>query len=109
MVMLNRREVRKRMLLDLIAHPLTLLLMTIGVTLLLVAWAMVRNTGLMLFGAAAALTGAAVTALTRFFLFGELIAKKVGDEITRDTHLERQRALDELERMLAGDSDGSAA
>jgi len=107
--MMERKTVQKRMLLDLIAHPLTLILITASVTLLLVAWALVRQTGIFLFGALAALAGAAATALTRFFLFGERIAKKVGDEIQQERNHERDCALDSLEKTLAQDGDGRGA
>lgn len=104
--MLERKEVQKRMLLDLIAHPLTLLLVTSSVTLFLVAWALVRQTGVLLFGAFSTLAAALATGLTRFFLFGEQIAKKVSDEVQQERNSERERALDKLANALSRDGDG---
>jgi hypothetical protein len=103
--MLDKGEFRKRLLLRLATHPLTLLPLVAGVTLLLAGWAFGMNSGALLFGAVACILGACGVFFTRLVLGNDRLADLVVQDMQRDAHEDREKSLDELDKSLVEDGD----
>ena len=102
---LDKSRFRKKLLLGLLASPLTLCPLVMGVTLLLIAWAFSIKAGVVLFVAVVCILGAFGAFFTRLILGSETMEKAVIEEMRSKAHEAREAKLDELDRKLTEDGD----
>ena len=104
--MLDEKTLKKRVWLRLLGNPLTVVPFILGMTTLAASWAMNWRPGLGLFAGVAGVLVATGSFFTRLLLFGERITQEAADDLARDEHEARQKALDALDqRLRAADDD----
>ncbi|HNT34839.1 MAG TPA: hypothetical protein PKH07_07565 [bacterium] len=102
---LDRDEFRKRFLMEMVCHPLSLYPFVLGATLLMASWALTLRSGIAVFAGLAAILGSVGAFCTRLLLGSELTARKVVEQLEKEVQDERERSLDDLERRLGSDED----
>jgi hypothetical protein len=103
---MNESQVRKKILLRLIGHPLVIAPSVLGVSGCIGIWALNWPTGLGLFAGLAGVLGSAGVYLTRLILDGGKTASAVLAEQELQEQQAAQAVLDDLDRRLAaGDDD----
>jgi len=103
---MNESQVRKKILLRLIGHPLVIAPSVLGVSGCIGIWALNWPTGLGLFAGLAGVLGSAGVYLTRLILDGGKTASAVLAEQELQEQQATQAVLDDLDRRLAaGDDD----
>ena len=101
----DTRKLRRKILLNILASPLTAAPFLAGVTALVGAWALGVSPAVGVFaGLAGALSSAGVF-VTKLVLGGEAHAKRAIEEMQAEAQAERERALDDLEQRLIADGD----
>jgi hypothetical protein len=101
---LDRSAFRKKLILRLLASPLTLLPVLAGVTDLLALWAFSIQSGMGIFAGIAGVLGGLGIFLTRL-LVDRGAGAQVINALAQEAQREREAALDALERRLAADGD----
>lgn len=101
----DRDRFRKKYLLGLAAHPLTVVPFVTGVTALLAAWSLSLDVGVAVFAALACLLGASGTFLTRLVMGDERLSRRVIAEMQAEAAREHAARLDALDRALVEDGD----
>lgn len=95
---------RRKVLLDLAAHPATLMPAVMGLTSLLAAWSFSDFSTLGFVGVVGLLVGAGATA-TRWLLGRDAIYRKAYDELQAEAEAKRTAELDALDKRLRADND----
>jgi hypothetical protein len=95
---------RRKVLLDLAAHPATLLPAVLGMTSLLAGWAFSDISTLGFAGVVGLLVAAGATA-TRWLLGRDTIFRRAYDELQEEAEKTRNEQLDALDRRLREDND----
>ena len=96
---------KRKMLLNILSSPATVLPFVAGVTALVFAWATGSGTDLGVLGVVAGVFGSAGVFFTKLLLGGEGYAKQAIEEIQEKEHAEGERALDDLDKRLCADKD----
>lgn len=103
--MLDRKRLRKKVLLSLMSSPWTLVPFLGGATALAAGWAMGMGHGLTLFSGLTGILSGAGMFLTQLLVGGDKAARKALDELQREAQQTAQRRLDDLDRRLLADED----
>jgi hypothetical protein len=103
--MLEKRDLRNKILLRLLTSPWTLAPFVLGSTLLAGALAFSAKPGMMVLAGLAGVLGGIGTFFTRFMLGAEKITRNSIAELQRESLDERERRMDELDRRLVSDED----
>jgi hypothetical protein len=98
--MLDENKLKKRVILRLLGSPFTIVPFVVGMTCLTAAWALDWNLGIGVFAGLAGFLGASGAFATRLFLGSEKVVNEVTNEMVKEEQLDKQKALDELDRML---------
>jgi len=101
----RRESVRRKVLLDLLSDPLTLLPAAGGLTCLLVSWGFGLGGPMLLLLGSLGLLGGVGTYFTRLLLNSEELTRKAMEELEQESAQEKQAALDRLEKRLEQDED----
>jgi len=102
---MDRSRFRKRVLIDLLSAPLTLIPAALGGSLLVISWALERGSGWMaLLGIAGLLAGAG-TLFTRWIFHSDEIARAAFADLQDEMLDQRRRKLDQLDKQLQKDED----
>ena len=96
---------RKQVLLDLAMSPFVLLPAALGLTLLLVSWAVGAATQLLAFAGVMSLLTGAGALVTRWIISRDKIAKRVFLRAHEQMAAQKERELDELAAQLEKDED----
>lgn len=96
---------RRKVFLDLLAHPTTLVPVVAGMTALMASWAGVVDSAWWPFwGVAGMLAGAGAVA-SRWIFGSDTILRRAYDSLGEDAIREQNRMLDDLDRRLRQDND----
>jgi hypothetical protein len=101
----NDNTLKRKMLLSVLGSPVTLLPVMAGVTAFLGSWMLGFRQDLGALGLLAGLLGGAGMFVTNLLVGGESYAKEAIEEEREKAGLEREAALDALDRRLAEDGD----
>ena len=104
--MVDEKRLRRKVLLKLISSPMTMIPLLAGVTTAAATWALNTQPGLGIFAGIAGVLVAGGTFMTRLLIGGQATAKEAIDELQQEHHLNREQALDDLDRRLLEDGDG---
>lgn len=103
---MNEGQIRRKVFLRLLGHPVVLAPFVLGVSASTAVWAMSWPSGFSLFAAAAGALGAAGAYVTRLVLDDGRTARAVVMEMEQNAQLSAKAALDDLDRRLvAADED----
>lgn len=103
--MIDRSRFRRKVLLDLVAAPSTLIPAALGASSLLVSLAADGNTALWAFAGIAGLLGSMGVLATRWIYGADAIMRRAHESLTRADQQAKDRELDELDRRLRTDKD----
>lgn len=103
--MFNKSKFRKKVLLNLISHPLTLYPFAGGATLLLLMWIFNLNPILSLFLGFCGFLAGVGGFFTNLFVNLDKISKEAFDEIQAESQETQEKSLDSLDRRLQEDDD----
>ena len=103
--MVDQRELRQRVLLELVASKLTLLPILGGLTVLLGQWAVDSSNGLVTFAALGCILISLGIFFTRIFVGSEKITQAILAQLQQETKAAREQALDQLDEKLRQDGD----
>lgn len=101
----DRRDFRRKYMLDLASDPATLIPGVVGATLLMGSWALGIGGGLSIFAGMAGVLSGAGMFFTRLAVGDQAAAQRALDEMQEDVRRERNRQLDELRSRLEADGD----
>ena len=104
---MNEEQVRKKVLLRTLGHPIVLAPFLAGMTAMTAALSFTNKVTFGVFAGLAGVLGSAGTFLTRMILKGDETARQVTEEIAGSEASKRQEALDELDRLLTNEDDDS--
>jgi len=96
----DARQIRNRVLLRLLGHPLVVGPFIAGMTALTAAWSMGSKAGYLLFAGLAGVLAGVGSFVTQLALRGETVARQVTEEVAREEGEAAQRVLDHLDRQL---------
>jgi hypothetical protein len=102
---LDRQQLRKKILLRVLAHPLTITPLISGVTMLMAGWTFDWPVGVGLFAGLAGVVGAGGVFVTQLLLKGEAMAREALAESEREEQERLEASLDDLDRRLTLDGD----
>src|SRR5262245_42697570 len=94
---------RRKVLLDLLAAPWTLIPASLGATALVVAWAFYPGTGLLAFTGVAGLLAAAGAVATQWILGSDKLMRGAYEALQNEDAKAQRQALDKLDQRLQGD------
>lgn len=98
-------QFRRKVLVDLLASPWTLIPGAGGLSLLMLAWGMDQGTGMLGFLGVAGLLVGFGTLATRWLFQHDDIAREAFEDIQREAVGTQEKQLDDLARRLAADHD----
>ncbi len=101
----TRSKFRKKFFLKLLSRPLCLFPFLTGVTDLLILWAFSIPSGIGIFAGIACVLGAVGYFLTNLVAGNPSLTQNVLETLQRETMVDREKALDELDARLAADGD----
>jgi len=101
----NEKKFRNKYLLKQLTSPFCLFPFLAGVTDLMVLWALGIGSGIAIFAGVAGILGAVGYFFTRLATGDRTIVKKVLASMQKDALIEREKALDDLDRRLTADGD----
>lgn len=102
---MNEGQIRRKVFLRLLGHPVVIAPFVLGVTGCTAVWALSLATGLGWFAACAGVLGSAGAYLTRLILDDGRTARTVIEEAERSAQQATQTALDQLDRRLVTSDD----
>lgn len=102
---MDKRAYRRRVLLNLLTRPLTLIPLVGGTSLLLAGWAAGQRAGVVLFAGVLGVLAGAGKFLSSVFLGGGKTADRVFDTMKAEAQQKREQALDDLVHRLQHDGD----
>ena len=105
MSVMSRSKFNKKVLLKLLASPITILPFLAGVTDLLALWALEIDSGIATFAGLACILGSVGIFASRFLLGGKTLDREVLESLEQEAHAKREKALDVLDRKLTADGD----
>ena len=103
--MFNKSKFRKKVLLNLISHPLTLYPFAGGATILIVMWILGLNPILSLFLGCCGFLASIGGFFTNLFLNLDKISKEAFEELQVEAQNSQEEALDSLDQRLQEDGD----
>jgi hypothetical protein len=103
--MLDQRQLRNRVLLNLCTSPWILTPLVLGATMLAGAVAVSQKLGLLAFGGFALCLAALGTAVTRFFVGAEGLTERAAKQLKEETERANAQRLDSLDQRLVRDGD----
>jgi hypothetical protein len=98
--MLDEKQLKQRVLLRVLASPITLIPFVLGMTALVVTWAMGTATGLGLFAGLAGCLASVGAFVTNLQLNGARVARQVLEELEKEDRADKAKALDDLDHKL---------
>lgn len=101
----DAKKLRRKVLLNVLASPLTALPFVAGITALVGSWAIGVRPDLGLLAGMAGLLGSVGVFYTKLFIGGEGHAKQALDELEEESQAKRDHVLDDLEHQLEADGD----
>lgn len=102
---IDRKQLRKKIVLRLLAHPLTMIPFVSGITALMASWTFNWHPGLGVFAGLAGALGGGGMFVTQLLLRGDSMAREAIAEIEREERRRVEAALDDLDARLALDGD----
>lgn len=96
----DARQIRKKVLLRLLGHPLVVGPFVVGMTALTAVWSLGWRGGFAMFAGLVGLLAAVGSFVTQMILRGETVARQVTEEVTQAEGAAAQRLLDDLDRHL---------
>lgn len=104
---MDENQVRKKVLLRTLGHPLVLAPFLAGMTAMTMAISFTNEATFGVFSGIAGALGSAGVFLTRMIFKGEATARQVTEELAGSETQQRQLALDELDHSLTNEDDDS--
>lgn len=98
-------QLKKRVLLNLLTHPLTFAPALAGLSALLVAWGGEMGTGWLAFLGLAGVLASAGSLATQFLLRSDHLTRRAFESLEAEAAAEKERKLDELHGRLEQDKD----